>query len=82
MCLGVLMARFSRRWCSCRSAGCGLEIDDLLGRGMLSLASRSFCAVLGEVTCWNVSAGPVKVPTWSRSSSRRACCQVVPAVVR
>ena len=40
MCLGVLMACFSRRWCSCRSAGCGLEIDDLLGEGDAELGEQ------------------------------------------
>jgi hypothetical protein len=32
--------RFSRRWCSRCSAGCGLEVDELLGRGDRKLGEQ------------------------------------------
>src|SRR3954469_21119717 len=42
-----------------------------LGAGISSLVRRSRWGLVRAVTCWNMPAGPGKVPRWRRASSRR-----------
>jgi hypothetical protein len=48
----------------------------LRGWSMFSMASRSRAGLAGSVSRRKVPAGPVKVPMWMRSSSRRTFGQV------